>query len=90
MGVEVVYQLAATRALPLTCTLLEFWFLRLCFTVGREERFFFFWSSRPIVVFYHQSCRPSGDFEDGAQRKENQSEVRNNGYWREDPKFSRC
>ncbi len=39
------YQFAATMGLDLRFSFLDFGF---CFTFGLEERFFFFWSSRPI------------------------------------------
>lgn len=39
------YQFAATMGLDLRFNFLDFGF---CFTFGLEERFFFFWSSRPI------------------------------------------
>lgn len=41
------YQFAATIAFPSGLTRLDFGF---CLIFGIEERFFFFWSSRPIIA----------------------------------------
>jgi hypothetical protein len=43
-----IYQFAAMMGFPRGLT--RFLDLGFCFTLGIEERFFFFWSSRPMIA----------------------------------------
>jgi len=52
------YQFAAMMAFPSGLTRLLF---GLCFTFGMLERFFFFWSSRPILMAWDGGGVGGGD-----------------------------